>query len=186
MKIFYCHFNGYSNKYGINLFPYCTSKPLMKRRKEKLIVLHVNPCLYKVWLACFFQINNWGFLMSAVRICWINFYWNSVDWSSYYGHSKANSGLDIFIVVLRSFCSFVRVASHAYCSIIPIRLQYFLQELLTRHKSTVAEFLSKNYDWVIDLVYLSYCLLLYACKLTVCTIVTGNSLWTCCCLFCYL
>lgn len=25
---------------------------------------------------------------------------------------------------------------------------FFLQELLTRHKSTVAEFLSKNYDWV--------------------------------------
>lgn len=24
-----------------------------------------------------------------------------------------------------------------------------MQELLTRHKSTVAEFLSKNYDWVI-------------------------------------
>ena len=29
-----------------------------------------------------------------------------------------------------------------------------LQELLTRHKSTVAEFLSKNYDWVMCLFFL--------------------------------
>lgn len=28
-----------------------------------------------------------------------------------------------------------------------------LQELLTRHKSTVAEFLSKNYDWVMRLFF---------------------------------
>lgn len=29
-----------------------------------------------------------------------------------------------------------------------------IQELMTRHKSTVAEYLSKNYEWVIDLFLL--------------------------------
>ena len=33
-----------------------------------------------------------------------------------------------------------------------------IQELLTRHKSTVAEFLSVNYDWVfLDFTFHSFC-----------------------------
>lgn len=38
------------------------------------------------------------------------------------------------------------------CNCFDMNLYYdiCLQELLTRHKSTVSEFLSKNYDWVSD------------------------------------
>lgn len=38
--------------------------------------------------------------------------------------------------------------SYADANVRVTLLYTLLQELLTRHKSTVAEFLSKNYDWV--------------------------------------
>jgi hypothetical protein len=55
--------------------------------------------------------------------------------------------LFIFIACLWSF-----YVSALYLLLVEVWIWDFyivlLQELLTRHKSTVAEFLSKNYDWV--------------------------------------
>jgi hypothetical protein len=68
------------------------------------------------------------------------------------------------IVLSPHYCSFS--LSHMY--IHEFILFYFKQELLTRHKATVAEFLSKNYDWVsTSASSLNYAIYKHGCVLIV-------------------
>lgn len=67
-----------------------------------------------------------------------------------------------FLVKCRSTLAFLANIFHplvpfSYVSSCVIILIYSKQELLTRHKATVAEFLSKNYDWVSIFTWHHHC-----------------------------
>lgn len=55
-----------------------------------------------------------------------------------------------------TFCAFIMCLLLA---LLGLRLDFLLllQELMTRHKSTVAEFLTKNYDWVSHILIIRKC-----------------------------
>lgn len=45
-------------------------------------------------------------------------------------------------------CCFLFCGMHIFATESMLQFAILFQELMTRHKSTVAEFLSKNYEWV--------------------------------------
>jgi len=96
-------------------------------------VLHLCTAIIK-WLSIFSFCNCWQPLIPQISIWML---WQII----------IQEILFVFIACLWSF-----YVSALYLLLVEVWIWDFymvlLQELLTRHKSTVAEFLSKNYDWV--------------------------------------
>jgi len=96
-------------------------------------VLHLCTAIIK-WLSIFSFCNCWQPLIPQISIWML---WQII----------IQEILFVFIACLWSF-----YVSALYLLLVEVWIWDFyivlLQELLTRHKSTVAEFLSTNYDWV--------------------------------------